>query len=75
MVNADVFGLWHDCFGHLGAMVMNRIIENTKGYPLRNTKVLLSKNYFYESCSQRKLITRPSIAKVDYESSSFLQRI
>ena len=76
MVNADVFGLWHDCFGHLGAMVMNRIIENTKGHPFKEYKgFVLSKNYFYESCSQRKLITRPFIAYVDYESSSFLQRI
>ena len=48
---------------------------NTKGHPLKNTKVLLSKDYYCESCLQGKLITRSFTTKVDYESLPFLQKI
>ena len=75
LVNPDVFGLWHDRLGHPGATMMRRIIKNTRGHPLKDLKVLLSKDYTCESCSQGKLIIKPSITKVDYESPSFLQRI
>lgn len=68
-----MFGLWHDSLGHTGATIMLRIIENSIWHPLKNTKVLMSKDYFCESCSQVNLITRPSMKKVDYESPSFLQ--
>ena len=75
LVNPDQFGLWHDRLGHPGASMMRRIIQNTKGHPLKDTKVLLSKDYNYEACSQGKLIIKPSITKVDLESPLFLQRI
>ena len=75
LINPDEFELWHDRFSHLGATIMRRIILNSRGHPLKNTKILLSKDYFYETCSQGKLITRPSMTKVDPESLSFLQRI
>ena len=55
--------------------MMRRIILNSRGHPLKNTKVLLSKDYSCETCSQGKLITRPSMTKVDLESPTFLQRI
>ena len=55
--------------------MMRRIIQNTKGHPLKDTKVLLSKDYNCEACSQGKLIIKPSITKVDLESPLFLQRI
>ena len=51
LINPDEFGLWHDCLGHPGATMMRRIIINTRGYPLKNTKVLLSKDYSCETCS------------------------
>ena len=54
---------------------MRKIILNLRGHPLKNTKVLLSKYYSCETYSQGKLITRPSMTKVDLESPSFLQRI
>ena len=41
LVNPDQFGLWHDRLGHPGATMMRRIIQNTKGHPLKDTKVLL----------------------------------
>ena len=55
--------------------MMRRIIVNTRGHPLKNTKVLLFKDYSCETCSQGKLITRPSLNKVNLESPAFLQRI
>ena len=55
--------------------MMRRIIVNTRGHLLKNTKVLLSKDYSCETCSQGKLIIRPSLNKVNLESPTFLQRI
>ena len=75
LVNPDQFGLWYDRLGHPGATMMLRIIQNTKGHPLKDTRVLLSKDYNCEACSQGKLIIKPSITKVDLESPLFLQRI
>ena len=75
LVNPDQFGLWHDRLGHPGPTMMRRIIQNTKGHPLKATKVLLSKDYNCEACSQGKLNIKPSIKKVDFESPLFLQRI
>ena len=75
LVKPNEFGLWHDCLGHPRATMMRRIISNSRGYLLTNRKVLLSKDYSYETCSQGNLITRPSMTKVDIESSSFLQGI
>ena len=75
LVNPNQFGLWHDCLGHPDTSMMRRIIQNTKGHPLKDTKVLLSKDYNCEACSQGKLIIKPSITKVDLESPLFLQRI
>ena len=75
LINPDQFGLWHDHLGHPSATMMRRIIHNTKRHPLKDTKVLLSKDYNYEACSQGKLIIKPSITKVDLESPLFLQRI
>ena len=75
LVNLNKFGLWHDRLGHPGATMTRRIIMNMKEHPLKNIKVLLYKDYFYETCSQGKFITRSSMIKVDYEFPSFLQRI
>ena len=51
LVNSYQFGLWHDRLGHPGTTMMRRIIHNTKGHPLKDTKVLLSKDYNCEACS------------------------
>ena len=75
LINPDEFGLWHDRLGHPGATMMRRIILNSRGHPLKNKKVLLSKDYFCETCLQEKLITRLSMTKVNLESPTFLQRI
>ena len=75
LVYPDEFGLWHDHLGHLGATMMHKIISYSKGHPLKNKNVLLSKYYSCETYSQGKLITRPFMIKVDIEFSSFLQRV
>ena len=73
LVKNDEFGLWHGRLGHLSATIICRIIVNTRGHPLKNTKVLLSKDYSCETCSQEKLIIMPSLNKVDLESPSFFK--
>jgi hypothetical protein len=70
-----IFILWHDCLGDPGTIMMCRIIENSHGHPLKNQKILLPSNYPYATCSQSKLVIKPSSSKVIVESPSFLQRI
>ena len=69
------FVLWPDRLGHLGSSIMWRIIEHSLGHPLKNQKILLPNEYPCAACSQGKLITRPSISKVTFESLIFLKRI
>ena len=71
----NIFMLWHDRLGHPGSTMMRRIIENSHGHPLKNHKILLSSDYPYTTCSQGKLIIRPSHTKVLVESPTFLERI
>ena len=69
------FILWHDRLGHPGSTMMRRIIENSHGHPLKDLKILLSNENSYTTCSQGKLVVRPSPSKINSESPSFLQRI
>ncbi|GJT50146.1 disease resistance CC-NBS-LRR class family protein [Tanacetum coccineum] len=55
--------------------MMRKIIKNSKGHSLRNHKVLEAKNITCVACSQRKLIIRPSPAKIGNGSLNFLERI
>ena len=71
----NIFMLWHDRLGHLGSTMMKRIIENSHGHPIKNQKILLSSDYPCTTCSQGKLIVRPSHTKVLVESPTFLERI
>jgi hypothetical protein len=70
-----MFMLWHDRLGHPGTIMMRQIIENSHGHPLKNQKILLPSNYPCATCSQYKLIIKPSPSKVIVESLSFLHRI
>ena len=67
--------LWHDHLGHLGSIMMRRIIENSHRHPLKNQKILLPSNYPCSACSQGKLITKPSHSKIVVECPSFLEII
>ncbi|KAK6117601.1 hypothetical protein DH2020_048648 [Rehmannia glutinosa] len=75
LVNPDIFGLWHYRLGHPGTTMMRRIVKHTNRHPLKGTKMLISKYYFCESCSQGKFIARPLMEMVGYESPSFVQCI
>jgi hypothetical protein len=71
----NIFILWHNRLGHLGSIMMRRIIENSYGHPLKNQKILLLSDYPCSACSQGKLIIKPSLSKIAVESLSFLERI
>ena len=73
--NPRDFIIWHDRLGHPGSIMMRRIIENSYGHPLKNQKILLSKDFPCAACFQGKLIIRPSPMKVNIESPAFLERI
>ncbi|KAL0553873.1 hypothetical protein IC582_007777 [Cucumis melo] len=74
-MNLNMFIVWHDRLGHPGSIMMRRIIENSHGHPLKNQKILQSKELSCIACSQGKLIIRPSPAKVGVESPTILERI
>ncbi|KAL0541215.1 hypothetical protein IC582_021256 [Cucumis melo] len=74
-MNLNMFIIWHDRLGHPGSIMMRRIIENSHEHPLKNQKILQSKELSCIACSQGKLIIRPSPAKVGVELPTFLERI
>ena len=36
LVDPDIFGLWHNRLGHPGSNMMRKLIEHTRGHPLRD---------------------------------------
>jgi GAG-pre-integrase domain len=73
--DTKIFTLWHDRLGHQGNIMMNRIIESENGHPLKDLKILLSKDLSCVACSLEKLIIRSSKNKIENESPLFLERI
>jgi hypothetical protein len=55
--------------------MMRRIIDSTNGHPLKDLKIILSKDLSFAACSLGKLIIRPSKNKIKNESPLFLERI
>ena len=55
--------------------MMQRIIEQSHGHPLKNHKILLPNEFSCNPYSQGKLIVRPSFNKIMSESPVFLERI
>ncbi|KAJ9556307.1 hypothetical protein OSB04_010921 [Centaurea solstitialis] len=74
-MDQENFILWHDRLGHPGSVMMRKIIEQSCGHPLENQKILQTKDMTCVACSKRKLITRPSPAKVGFETLNFLETI
>ncbi|KAJ9548209.1 hypothetical protein OSB04_020752 [Centaurea solstitialis] len=74
-IDRENFTLWHDRLGHPGSVMMRKIIEQSCGHPLENQKILQTKDMTCVACSKGKLITRPSPAKVGFETLNFLERI
>ena len=65
--------VWHDQLGHPGSSIMHQIIENSVRHPLKNQKIPSHK--FCVACVKDKLVTRPSLTKVNTESPAFVQWI
>ena len=55
--------------------MMRRIIEHPHGHSLKNHNIYLLNEYRSAYCSQDKLIVRPSLSKVTFESLVFLVRL
>ena len=55
--------------------MMQKIIENSCGHPLKNHKIFQSNEFSCVACSQGKLIIRPLLAKVGYKTPTFLECI
>jgi hypothetical protein len=60
---------------HSGNIMMRRIIKSANGHPLKDLKILLSKDILCAACSLEKLIIRPSKNKIEIEAPLFLERI
>ena len=75
LVDPKLFILWHYRLGHPGNIMMRIIIESANEHPLKELKILLSKELTCEACSLGKLIIRPSPNKVGPEAPTFLERI
>ena len=69
------FLLWHKWLGHLGLSMMRCIVQNSNGYPLTSKQILKSHDFSCTTCSQGKLIIRPSFTNIASESPAFLERI
>jgi 5-methylthioribose kinase len=73
--DTKIFILWHDRLGHPGNIMMRRIIESANGHPLKDLKILLSKDLSCATCSLEKLIIKSSKNKIKNKSPLFLDRI
>jgi len=60
LTNQNEFLVWQDRLGHPRYIMMRKIVENSCGYPLKSKKLLQSNNFSCTTCSQGKLIVRPS---------------
>ena len=69
------FILWHEPLGHLGISMMHHIIQTLMGITLRSRQILAYLGFIYVACSQEKLIIKPYISKIVFESLTFLERI
>lgn len=74
LTNSSSFFLWHDRLGYPGQSMMRRILNSSHGHPLTNKDLVFS-DTLCQTCSLRKLNTRPSYAKTSKDSILFLQMI
>ena len=65
--NNNKFVIWHDRLGHPGYIMMRKIIENSCGHQLMSREIIQSNKFSCSSCSQGKLIIRPSPTKIGNE--------
>ncbi|CAN1250021.1 Copia protein [Linum perenne] len=75
LMNHENFVVWHNRLGHPGSIMMRKILEKSSGHSMMRNQIPQSKDIVCTSCSQGKLIIRPSPTKVRNESLTFLERI
>jgi hypothetical protein len=73
--NVNAFQTLHDRLGHPSIGMMRKIITNSIGHNLSNTKLLQSSDYVCTACATGKLILRPSYLKIRVEPLKFLECI
>ena len=73
--NKEMMNLWHHRLGHPGVGMMRKIIENSIGRPMKKMRISQPNELSCFTCSQGKLIIRPSLNKITTEISKFLERI
>ena len=71
---SSTYLLWHDRLGHSGRDTMCRILKSSHMHPLP-TKDLAYCNTICQVCSLKKLITRPSPAKITKAPILFLRQV
>jgi ribosome biogenesis protein Tsr3 len=49
--DTKIFTLWHNRLDHPGNIMMRRIIKSANWHPLKDLKILLSKDLSYAACS------------------------
>ena len=69
------FLMWHERLGHPRLSMMRRIVQNSNGHPLTSRQILKSHDFSCTSCSQGKLIIRPSFTNIASESYAFLENV
>jgi GAG-pre-integrase domain len=62
-----MFIMWYDKLGHLCNIMMRKIIESTNVHPLKDLKILLSKDLSCAASYLGKLIIRSSKNKIKNE--------
>ena len=67
-INLNMFTVWHDQLGHLGSIMIKRIVESSYGHLQKNQKIL---RFNKLSC----VYIRSSQAKVRVESLTFSERV
>ena len=73
--NVNTFQTWHDRLGHPGIGMIQKIISNSHGHNLANSKFPESTDFACTACATGKFILRPSYLKIKAEPFKFLERI
>ena len=70
-IDSNDFIIWHDRLDHPGYNMMRKVIENSHGHTLKNQNVLQSKKFSCATCSQGKLVIKPSVARLGWNPLQF----
>src|SRR5689334_20117633 len=65
LVNRERFSLWHDRLGHPSETMMRKLIGYSHGHPLKDYKIFSKGDLTCTTYPLGKLITRPSITKLN----------